>query len=142
MGRVGAAGGEWNLDRHAGLGGGVADLRGAGLESADLTSANLTDADIGVGRITERVAGGELKDASTPDGSAPARDSDRANFTSANLTNARFNGANIRAAIDAGFATRGQMVDFDGRTSALAANIAGYLYANVSLARSATAATA
>ena len=46
-----------------------------------------------------------------------------------------------RAAIDAGFATRRQMVDFDGHTSALAANIAGYLYANVSLARSATART-
>ena len=46
-----------------------------------------------------------------------------------------------QAAIDAGFATRRQMVDFDGHTSALAANIAGYLYANVSLARSATART-
>ena len=46
-----------------------------------------------------------------------------------------------RAAVDAGFATRKQMADFDGRKSALAANIAGYLYANVSLARSASART-
>ncbi|MFM8678388.1 MAG: pentapeptide repeat-containing protein [Alphaproteobacteria bacterium] len=76
-----------------------ADLRGAGLEAADLTSANLTDADIGVGRIAERVAGGELKDVAAEEGGQAPGDSDRANFTAANLTNARFNGANIRAAI-------------------------------------------
>jgi rifampicin phosphotransferase len=46
-----------------------------------------------------------------------------------------------RCAIETGLATRRQLVEFDGHTSAMAANIAGYLYVNVSLARSATART-
>ena len=46
-----------------------------------------------------------------------------------------------RCAIETGLATHRQMADFDGLTTAMAANIAGYLFVNVSLARSATART-
>jgi pyruvate,water dikinase len=46
-----------------------------------------------------------------------------------------------RALLDLGFATRRQLDEFDGRTTALTANIAGYLYGNVSVARSVVART-
>lgn len=46
-----------------------------------------------------------------------------------------------RCGISTGLATPRQMAEFDGHTTAMAANMAGYLYVNVSLARSATART-
>ncbi len=46
-----------------------------------------------------------------------------------------------RALVELGFATRAQVADFDGRTTAMTANVAGYLYGNVSLARSVVART-
>lgn len=46
-----------------------------------------------------------------------------------------------RALLELGFATREQVEEFDGRTTAMSANIAGYLYGNVSMARSVVART-
>jgi pyruvate,water dikinase len=46
-----------------------------------------------------------------------------------------------RAALELGFATREQVTEFDGRTTAMTANFAGYLYGNVSLVRSVVART-
>lgn len=46
-----------------------------------------------------------------------------------------------RALIELGFATRQQVAEFDGHTTAMTANFAGYLYGNVSLVRSIVART-
>jgi phosphohistidine swiveling domain-containing protein len=46
-----------------------------------------------------------------------------------------------RAATELGFATPEQVEEFDGRTTAMTANFAGYLYGNVSLVRSVVART-
>jgi phosphohistidine swiveling domain-containing protein len=46
-----------------------------------------------------------------------------------------------RALIELGFATPAQVEEFDGRSTAMTANIAGYLYGNVSLVRSVVART-
>ena len=46
-----------------------------------------------------------------------------------------------RALVELGFATPAQVEEFDGRTTAMTANIAGYLYGNVSLVRSVVART-
>jgi phosphohistidine swiveling domain-containing protein len=46
-----------------------------------------------------------------------------------------------RALVELGFATPRQVAEFDGRTTAMTASIAGYLYGNVSLARSLVART-
>jgi pyruvate,water dikinase len=46
-----------------------------------------------------------------------------------------------RALVELGFATARQVTEFDGRSTAMTANFAGYLYGNVSLARSVVART-
>lgn len=55
------------------------------------------------------------------------------------IVNVPFARGSRRCALETGLATREQLADFDGRAYALVSNVAGYLYNNVSLARSATA---
>ena len=55
------------------------------------------------------------------------------------LVSDAFSRGQCRLAVEAGMATSGQLVGFDGTVSSLAPMFAGYIYSNVSMARSAVA---